>query len=236
MGKYYIKVKCFSTSYNEQKNLIKGVSKMFEISKNTWVFLLWSTLAGAISFFIAGVIGCIILLRLDNYILETIIAGGLGGLLLGTCLGKPKMIGKIALAGLVAIPVGFWSSFILAEALFSIPFIHTFFENPHIPDIIAIIFMGVICGAIFGAIIYGRKAVWIFSAVCGIVSLPFGILVSLFNAGRSIKATFENLLGFFGPFDLNFLAIITSFGVGIGLSIGLFIMLKQKSTDEIIKA
>ena len=214
MGKYYIKVKCFSTSYNEQKNLIKGVSKMFEISKNTWVFLLWSTLAGAISFFIAGVIGCIILLRLDNYILETIIAGGLGGLLLGTCLGKPKMIGKIALLVLVAIG-WFWSSFILAEALFNS--IYPYFLRIYIPDIIAIIFMGVIwCD--FRTIIYGRKAVWIFS-VCGIVSLPFGILVSLFNAGRS-KSNFRKFAGFFGPFDLNFLAIITSFGVGIGLSIG----------------
>ena len=77
---------------------MKEMGAMFEIRKNAWAFLLWSTLAGTISFFIAGVIGCIILLRLDNYILETIIAGGLGGLLLGICLGKAKMIGKMALA------------------------------------------------------------------------------------------------------------------------------------------
>jgi hypothetical protein len=211
---------------------MKGVSKMSEIRKKAWAFLLWSTLAGTISFFIAGVIGCIILLRLDNYILETIIAGGLGGLLLSVFLGKLKTIGKITLASLVAVPIAFWTSFILAEGLFSIPFIHTFFENPNVPDIIAIIFMGIICGAIFGAIIYGRKTIWIFSAVCGIVSLPFGMLVGLFNAWHPIKATFENLLAVFGPIDLNFLTIITSFGVGVGLSIGLFNMLKQKSTDE----
>lgn len=33
---------------------MKGVSKMSEISKNAWAFLLWSTLAGTISFFIVS--------------------------------------------------------------------------------------------------------------------------------------------------------------------------------------
>lgn len=205
---------------------------MSEIRKNAWIFLLWSTLAGTISFFLSSALMAVVMTHVDFVIFGTIFAGGIGGLLLGICLGKPKMIGKMALAGLVAIPVGFWSSFISAEALFSIPFIHTFFENPHIPDIIAIIFMGIICGAIFGAIIYGRKAIWMFSVVCGVVSFPFGVLVGLFNAGHPIRATFENLLVVFGPVDLNFLAIITSFGVGIGLSIGLFNVLKQKGWEK----
>jgi hypothetical protein len=99
-------------------------------------------------------------------------------------------------------------------------------------NIIGIIFMGIICGAIFGATIYGRKSILTFSAVCGLVSFSFGILVGFFNSGHPIKATFENLFAVFGPIDLNFLAIITSFGVGIGLSIGLFSMLKQKSTEK----
>lgn len=215
---------------------------MSVIKKSRPVYLLRAVTSGTVSFFIAGVIGCIILLRLDNSILETIIAGALGGFLLGISLGKPKMIGKMALAGLVAIPVGFWSAFILAggvDLLLSLIGVNT--ESPsiyNIGNIIGIIVMGIICGAIFGAIIYGRKAIWIFSAVGGIVSFPFGILVGLFNARQPIKETFENLLSVFGPIDLNFLAIITSFGVGIGLSIGLFNMLKQNSTDEeeIIKA
>lgn len=200
---------------------------MNEMKKSKSVYLLWAGASGTVSFFIAGITGCIILLRLDNSIFESIIAGALGGLLLGFFLGKLKMIGKMALAGLIAVPVGFWSAFILAEALFSIPFINAFSKNPQVANIIAITFMGIIYGGIFGAIIYGRKAVWIFSAVCGMVSCPFGILVGFFNSGHPIKVTFENLLAVFGPIDLNFLAIITSFGVGIGLSNGLFCMLKQ---------
>ena len=62
-------------------------------------------------------------------------------------------------------------------------------------------------------------------------SFPFGILVSLFNSGHPLKVAFENLLAVFGPIDLNFLAIIMSFGIGIGLSIGLFNMLQQKKSD-----
>jgi len=204
---------------------------MYKINKSKAAYLLWPLISGTFSFFVSGVIACIILLRLDTYILETIIAGGLAGLLLGVLLGMFKMIGKMTLAGLIAVPVGFWTSFILAEALFSIPFLHALFENPHIPDIIGITFMGMLCGALFGAIICGNRSILLFSAVCGAISFPFGILVGLFNSGHPIKATFENLLAVFGPIDLNFLAIITSLGIGIGLSIGLYEKLKQKRTN-----
>lgn len=140
------------------------------------------------------------------------------------------------LAGFIAIPIGFWSAFILAgvvDLLFLL-----FGVNPEdlnicgIANIIEITLQGLICGAIFGGIIYGRKSIRVFSVICGMVSLPFGILVSLFNSGHPIKATLENLLGVFGILDLNFLAIMMSFGIGIGLSIGLFSMLKQKSMGE----
>ncbi|HPL53503.1 MAG TPA: hypothetical protein PLW11_05095 [Bacillota bacterium] len=208
---------------------------MSEIRKNAWVFLLWSTLAGTISFFVSAVITSMVLSPLDFAIIDTILAGGIGGLFLGIFLIKRHKIQIMALSGLAAIPVGFWGAFILAggvDLLFSLIGVNTVNPNIYnIENIIGIIFMGIICGAIFGAIIYGRKSIWVFSAVCGMVSFPFGILVGFLNSEHPIKATFENLLAFFGSIDLNFLAIITSFGIGTGLSIGLFSMLKQKSTD-----
>lgn len=209
---------------------------MFEIRKNAWVFLLWSTFTATISFFASAVITSVVLAPLDFAIIDTILAGGIGGLFLGIFLMNYHEIPKIVLAGLIAVPIGFWGAFILAggaDLLLSL--IAVSIENPNIyniENIIGIIFMGIICGGISGAIIYGRKAIWMFSAVCGIVSFPFGILVGLFNAGHQIKATFENLLAVIGPIDLNFLAIITSFGIGIGLSISLFSMLKQNSTGK----
>lgn len=200
---------------------------MSEIKNSKIVYILWSTLSGTISFLISGIIACVILLLLDTYILETIIAGGIGGVLLGIFLRKRQMIGKMTIAGFIAVPVGFWTSFVLGEALFSIPFIHACFANPNIPDIIAIIFMGILCGAVFGVILYGRKSIWLFSVVCGIISFPFGLLVAGMNSGHYIKTWLENLLKVFGKIDLNLLAIIISLGIGIGLSIGLYEMLKQ---------
>ena len=201
---------------------------MYEIKKSKAAYLFWSLISGTLSFFVSGVIACIILLRLDTYILETIIAGGLAGLLLGIFLGRLKMIGKMTLAGLVAIPVGFWASFSLAEAIFSIPFIHGFFENPNTPDIIGITFMGILCGAIFGAIVYGRKSIQLFSVVCGASSIPFGLLVGAMNSGHWIKIWLIKLHYVCGIIDLNFLAMFIEFGVGIGLSIGLYSMFKKR--------
>lgn len=210
---------------------------MFAIRKNAWVFLLWSTFTATISLFASAVITSMVLSPLDFAIIDTILAGGIGGLFLGIFLMNRHKVPKMSLAGLAAIPIGFWSAFILAGGVdLLLSLIGVNIENPNIyniENIIGIILMGIICGGIFGAIIYGRKAIWVFSVVCGIVSFPFGILVGLFNAGHPpIKATFEDLLAVFGPIDLNFIAIITSFGIGIGLSIGLFSMLKQKKLWE----
>ncbi len=208
---------------------------MSEIRKNAWVFLIWSTLAGTISFFVSAIIMSMVLSSLGFAIINTILAGGIGGLFLGILLLKLHEIRKMALAGLIAVPIGFWGAFILAGGVDLLFFLIGIAENPNIyniENIIGIIFMGIICGAIFGGFIYGRKSIWVFSVVCGMVSFPFGILVGLFNSEHPIKTKIENLLAVFGPIDLNFLAIITSFGIGIGFSIGLFRMLKQKSMYE----
>lgn len=199
---------------------------MLEIRKNAWIFLICSTLAATISFFVSSALMAVVMTHVDFVIFDTVFAGGIGGLLLGIFLMKRYKIRKMMLAGFFAVPIGFWGAFILVggvDLLFSLIGVNS--ENPNIygiGNIIGIILMGLICGAIFGAKIYGRKAIWLYSVVCGIVAFPFGVLVGLFNAEHPIKATFENLLAVLGPINLNFLAIITSFGVGVGLSIGLF--------------
>lgn len=192
-------------------------------NKNAKVaYILWPTLSGTISFFIGGVIVDIILLRLDIYILGSIIAGGIGGLLLGLLLRKRHNIGRMTIAGIVAVPVGFWVSFFLGYAFSEIPFI----ANSRVPDVLAFILMGALVGGLFGAIIYGRKSIWLFAAVGGILSIPLGSFVDALNWGR-----FDNLLNALGIPRPNLLPFIVSFGIGIGLSIGLYEMLKQRRTD-----
>lgn len=90
---------------------------MSKIDNSKIFYVIWSLILGKVSFLISGVIACIIILRLDNYILGTIIAGGVGGLILGLFLWKHKMIGRMAIAGLIAVPIGFLGSFILVEGL-----------------------------------------------------------------------------------------------------------------------
>lgn len=191
---------------------------MPKINNSPIAYILWSTLAGAISFFIGGVIVFIISLRMDIVILDTIIAGAIGGLLLGVFLRMQQKIGTMTIAGVVAVPVGFWVSFFLGYVFSEIPFI----ADTRVPDVLAFILMGALVGGLFGAITYGRKSVWLFAAVGGILSIPLGFFVDALNSGR-----LDNFLNVLGVPHLGSLPFIVFFGIGIGLSIGLYEMLKQ---------
>lgn len=194
---------------------------MSEIKKSAWVFLLWSTIAGKISFFIGAVIVSMVYVYVGLFsFMFPALAGGIGGLILGIFLNKYHEIGKMTVVGMNAVPIGYLSPIYWRSAM----------DLFWIRDEYLIVFMGLICGAISGAIIYGRKSIGLFSVSGGLISFLFGKVVSLFNSGHPIKRSLANLLDVFGSIDLSFLVIITSFGTGIGLSIGLFRMRNQKST------
>ena len=92
------------------------------MSETKTTYLLWSMLTGTISFFASAVITSMVLLPLDFAIIDTILAGGIGGLFLGLFHMNHHKIQKMGLAGLVAVPIGFWGAFILAggaDLLFS---------------------------------------------------------------------------------------------------------------------
>lgn len=200
---------------------------MSKVNTSKIIYVLCTMLLGMVSFFISGVMACIVILLLDNYILATIIAGGIGGILLGLFLRMQQKLRRMAVAGIISMPTGLIMSFFLVEGFESLfPSVGAYFKNSSIPDIITIIVMEITFGAIFGSIIYGRKSIKLFSVVCGIVSIPFGLLVGAMNSGYWIKVWLENLLKIFGKIDLNLLAIIISLGIGTGLSIGLYNILK----------
>ncbi len=206
---------------------------MSKIRNSEVIRVIWSLILGKVSFLISGIIACIIILNPDNYIFGTVIAGGIGGLVFGLFRWKHKMIGRMTIAGLIAVPIGFLGSFMLAEGLvggldFLFPSLADYFGSTGIADVIAIILMGIVVGVIFGAIVYGRKSIWLFSAVCGAASIPSGLLVRAMNSRYYVKVLLSNLFQIFGKIDLNFLTIITGFGVGIGLSIGLYSRAKRR--------
>lgn len=200
---------------------------MSKISNSKILRLIWSTILGKISFLVGGIAACIVILKLNNYILGTIIAGGIGGLVLGLFHWKQKMIGKMAVASLISVPVGLLGSFILVEGLVGglgllFPASAAYFETSEIANLVAIILMGVAFGIIFGAVVYGRKSLRLFAVTCGIASIPCGLLIAAMNSGYYIKVFLGNLFQVFGNIDLNFLVIIIGFGVGAGLSLELY--------------
>lgn len=202
------------------------------IKSNAWAFLLWSTLAGTISFLFSSLLIDAMMSKYDLMIVELVLSGGIGALLFGILLLNKHMIKKIMLAGFLAVPIGFFGAFGLAGAmdlLLSLLGVNAESLNTAgIGNNIGIIVMGMVCGAIFGAVLYGRKAIFLFTVVSGAVSFPFGLLVRLFNMNYQLRTKIAITLSFLGPIDLNYLTIITSFGVGIGLSIGLYNMLKNR--------
>ncbi len=185
--------------------------------------ILWPMLAGIIAFLISGILSDLWIMLLNDYIFGSLIAGAIGGFLLGVLLRKRYKIGKMTIAGVVAVPVGFWTSFALGYVISEIPVI----ANSNVPaDFWAVILMGAMVGSLFGAIIYGRKSIWIFAAVGSVLCIGLGSFVVARNQGR-----FDNLFSSLGIPCPDMLPFILAFGIGIGLSIGLYEMLKQRRTD-----
>lgn len=192
-----------------------------KLDTSSKAYPLLTMLIGLIAFLISGVIASVFTMFTNSYFLGSMIAGGIGGLLLGLFLQRQKL-SRMIIASIIVMPIGLVISFSLVEgfgALF--PSIGASFEKSSTPDIIVIVLLSIVFGAVFGALIYGRKSIWLFSFVCGIVAVPFGLLVGAMNSGHPIKFWLENLLGFLGKIDLNFLTIVISLGTGIGLSIGM---------------
>lgn len=188
---------------------------------------IWSLIMGKVSFLISSVIACTLMLHFSNYILGTLLSGVIGGLLLGAFHFRQKMIGRMAIAGMIATPIGMLGVFVLLEGLaygleFLIPSFAESLDNAGLSDVIAIILMGAAAGAVFGALVYGRKSVLLFSASCAAVSIVSGFMVRALNLGYGIKAWLERVFQIFGQIDLNFVTIHSGLGLGLGFGIGLY--------------
>lgn len=189
-------------------------------------FLLLTTIGALSAFCIGAIVGAALTIRFNLAPFDIVLAGGLGGLLLGFILLKHYSPLKLALAGFVAIPIGFFGAFIVVEGFgMLLGMAGLNMESgimAELGNIVAIVLMGAICSLMFGAIIFGANSLWLFAIVGGVAALPAGYLVGLFNAGHAIKDTVTNMLAVFGAVDLNMIVIIGTMGLGIGLSMGLY--------------
>jgi len=180
--------------------------------------VLWSFMAGLISFIIGALVAGYLNALTDNF-LTVAVGTGLGGLLLGLMLNLKRKLPLFVLICVLAFPLGILSSFLLAG------FVELLFPHAQpsvMIDILSITFMGVMIGLVSGIALYGIRAAGLFAVVTGLAATPFGYLITLFHRGAPITEQVQNLVSPLGITDLNLLAILVGLGCGLGLSIGLY--------------
>lgn len=189
--------------------------------------VLCSGIAGAISFFIGGLLAAILVLLTDQYLLAIPFSGLLGGLLLAALNGNWKKISRFTLAGVIAVSIGFLGTFVICEGIFSLIDMVTDIFTGQIENIISISLMGVVFGIIFSLIVYGKKALVLFAVVCGIFEIP---CIYLADKVYFIEPL-QNLITKYGLVDVNLLFIVLGFGIGAGVSIGLIKIFKPDEME-----
>lgn len=190
---------------------------------NKLAYLLWSMIAGLISFLISGLISCYIIAYLNNYILATIVSGGLGSFIFSILLMLKDKIIKLGFAGMIAMPGGLFVSFGLIEGVaFVFPSLNNLFEGSVLPDVFAVILLAFVYALIVSLIAYGKKEMLLFSLTSGIIAIGFGFMVVALNLNEEINESVISLLPFLSSLDLNFLTISIGLGTGLGLSHGIY--------------
>ena len=200
------------------------------MKNNKIVYLLMSVVVGLLAFTMSGLMACYVIWKLNNYIIATLITGGLGALLFSVLLMLKDKIVKMTIAGFFAMLIGLFLSFGIIEGIvYILPKVGIFFEGSIIPDIAAIAVIALIYGLIVGLAGYGKKAMWLFALISALVAIPFGMLVVFLNTSSDIQEFLTSINDILGQFDLNFLSISIALGVGLGLSNGLYNMSVKKS-------
>lgn len=194
--------------------------------KSKFLTVLYSGIAGTISFFIGGLLATALILLTDQYLLAIPFSGLLGGLLLTVFNRNWNNFFRFTLAAVIAVSVGFLGTFVLCEGIFSLIGMFTDIFAGQIENIISISLMGVVFGIIFSMVVYGKKALVLFAVVCGIIELPCIYLADKVYFIEPLK----NLITKFGLVDVNLLFIVLGFGIDTGVSIGL---IKISGKDEI---
>lgn len=175
------------------------------------IYPVLTMLAGFISFLISGIIAGLISLKTNEglILIFGVPMGSLIMLFVLRKLSKDKVLKIIILSELGGF-AGFLAGFTIGELLGGIAAFIFASKSQIIPNMFVLIIADAVFGAILAGLLYGRKSIRLFALVCGIASIPFGLLLSM-----PIDITW------FG-FDQNLLFSVISFGTTTGLSIGLY--------------
>lgn len=186
------------------------------------IYPLLTTLIGFISFLISGIMVGLISLRVNEGLI-LILGVPIGSLLMLFILrnlSKDKILAVIIrseLGGFAGILAGFMIGELLGWIIgFVFPSLSDMaqIKSQIIPNMFVLIIADTILGSFLADLFYGRKSISFFALVCGIASIPFGLLLSM-----PIDISWIS-------FDQNLLFALISFGTTTGLGIGLYSLLK----------
>jgi hypothetical protein len=181
-------------------------------------------ITGLLSFFVSGVIACVVIGLTDNYIFAAGITGGLGSLLLALLIRsiRTRLI-RTTIAGALTMPLSLAVGFFLVEGVGALmPQVGYKIESIGLADVIAVILIAAIFGTIMGIIIYGIYSVRIFLPVCAVAGIPAGVLVNALNGPWRGTAAYTAIMDTFRQMDLNFLSMAVFMGIGMGASVGIY--------------
>lgn len=185
--------------------------------KNSKLFIkggLWGSgiffVAGLLSYLGAGI----------NYIFSSLITGFIGGILLTFIFNIRNKMLFSAFAVMIAIPLATLIGFGLIEGTcFVVPSFCVVFEETGLPDILAIMIIAFIVNGLYSCIVFACFD-WFKTALIGaLVSIPFAIIVVLFNLYLYSSEWYLRIFSQVGFVDFNFLVIMISFGCGLGINI-----------------
>ena len=185
--------------------------------------IILSGIIGIISFLVGGIIANIFIIYLDAYIIALLISGAVGAFLFALVLSHKQKILHLAISGCIGLPAGLMASFAIIEGAGAlIPSLGRMMEDTMIPDLLVQVLMGIVLGLIAGAIIYGRKAMLFFAAICGLAGIPGGLALAFMNSNQRLMAIIANLDEPFNKTDANLLVITSAMGLGFGLAVSMY--------------
>ena len=182
---------------------------MIMLSKENRYYPLITTLVGALSFLaVAIVIGALsLLVGFDLSVLPLFVAGIVGPLVMFWILGKRERLLLNVIISSATLIFSFLLAFMLGYLVAAIVPGGT--DNPAV-NVVAILMMIVIYGTVMGVMQNGNDAAIFFLTRAAIIGIVLGLGIIVIG---DIK-----ILGL----DLNYLYILTSFGITLGLLTGLY--------------
>lgn len=183
------------------------------------LYPVFTLLVGLVSYLIGGVLAGLI----SGEIVVAAVGVPVGSLLMLSVLCRitKKTMIKAVIGSELAGLTGLLAGFIVGESISGI--LGFFFpalgdlskiKAQIVPNVFVLIVADAIFGAVISHLLFGKKAIRFFVLSCGILSIPFGILLSM-----------PIDLAWIG-FDQNLLFTVISYGTTTGFSIGLYRFLK----------